>query len=495
MRVPTRLMASHPNIPAIAPAPSGHDSASRARILVTDDRPQMLLVTDTALGDRYECEFAASAGEAREKLRDGDFKLAICDVNAVGEPAMALAEEVLLEHPETAVVLVTGEDDPRVADRALALGVHGYLIEPLRPAQLLITVMNALRWRDLEIEKAANTRTLVEQFQTMIDMAPIPIHAKDGGHRYIVANAKADELAGLERGGAIGKTDRDLMDPAAAEAAWLGDRMILEGAEAFEVDEEVLIGRWGRTFHTVKFPLLDAAGGVVAVAGISIDITPQQDAIRLRDELTSSQQDAIEELRLSREETVERLVRAVRRHDSSTGVHVVRIGRLAALLARRLGLSPERIELLRVAAPMHDIGKVGTPAEILRKPGWLTAAERSEMERHAKIGYEILSDSESELLRMAATIALTHHERYDGAGYPNGLVAEEIPIEGRIIAVADVFDALLSDRCYRDALSLETVTRLMEEGRGTQFDPTVVDALLADLDACIAAVQAEKPAT
>jgi response regulator RpfG family c-di-GMP phosphodiesterase len=479
-------MASDRHISLEAPPASGHDSTSHARILVTDDRPEMLLATDIALGNRYECEFAASVDEAREKLNGGHFKLAICDVNAAGEKAMALAEEVLREHRGTAVILVTGEDDPRVADRALALGVHGYLVEPLRPAQLLITVMNALRWRDLEIDKAAHARNLVEQFQTIIDMAPIPIHAKDGDHRYVVANAKADEMAGLERGGSIGKTDRDLMDRAAAEEAWLGDRRILAGAGPSEVDEEMVIGGGKKTFHTVKFPLLDEVEGVAAVAGISIDITSQREAIRLRDELTSVQQDAIEELRLSREETVERLVRAISRHDSSTGMHVVRIGRLAALLASRLGLSPERIELLRVAAPMHDVGKIGTPAEILQKPGRLTAAERKEMERHAEIGGEILSDSESELLRMAATIALTHHERYDGAGYPSGLAGEEIPIEGRITAVADVFDALLSDRCYRKALPLEEVTRLIEEGRGTQFDPEVVDALFVDLEPCIA---------
>jgi DNA-binding NarL/FixJ family response regulator len=174
-RVRPRLMTSISNFPAIAAAENGHNSSSRARILVTDDRPEMLAAIDIALGRRYECEFAPSVGAAREKLRDEEFKLAICDVDAAGELAMALAEEIITEHPGTAVVLVTGQDDPRVADRAFALGVHGYLVEPLRSAQLLITVMNALRWRDLEIGKAAHARSLAEQFQTIIDMAPIPM--------------------------------------------------------------------------------------------------------------------------------------------------------------------------------------------------------------------------------------------------------------------------------------------------------------------------------
>jgi putative nucleotidyltransferase with HDIG domain/PAS domain S-box-containing protein len=480
-------MATAPHTQASTLQADEHDSADRAPILITDDRPEMLLAIDTALGARFECEFAGSVGEAREKLASKEFKLAVCDVNAAGETAMALAEEILREHRGTAVVLVTGEDDPQVADRAFALGVHGYLVEPLQPGQLLITVMNGLRWRDLEKVRAAHARNLLEQFQTIIDRAPIPIFAKDDDYRYVVANAKAEELAGFDGGGVIGKTDRDLMDSVGAAEAQRGDRVVLDGGAAFEVDEEMQIGGVERIFHTVKFPLLDECREIAAVGGLSIDITSQREAIRLRDELTASQQEAIEELRLSREETVERLVRALGRHDSSTGLHVIRIGRLAARLATALGLDPEQIELLRLAAPMHDIGKIATPDGILQKPGPLAVAERREMQRHAEIGHEILSESQSELLRMAAKIALTHHERYDGAGYPHGIAGAAIPIEGRVTAVADVFDALLSERCYRPALPLDEVRAFMAAGRGTQFDPEVVDALLADFDGCVAA--------
>jgi putative two-component system response regulator len=131
---------------------------------------------------------------------------------------------------------------------------------------------------------------------------------------------------------------------------------------------------------------------------------------------------------------------------------------------------------------MHDVGKIATPSEILRKPGPLTSAEREEMKRHTTIGHEILADSESELLRLAASIALTHHEYYDGSGYPRGLVGEEIPLEGRITAIADVFDALLSDRHYRPALTVEETVEVIKEGRGGQFDPRIADILLEHLD-------------
>jgi putative two-component system response regulator len=160
-----------------------------------------------------------------------------------------------------------------------------------------------------------------------------------------------------------------------------------------------------------------------------------------------------------------------------------RIGAIAALLGSRLGLTRERAELLRIAAPMHDVGKIGIPDQILLKPGQLTDEERHEMKRHTEIGYELLSNSDSELLSMAAVIALTHHERFDGAGYPQGLTGQEIPLEGRIVAVADVFDALISDRVYRPAFPLDQAIETMVEGRGTQFDPAIVDVLLENVHA------------
>ena len=191
---------------------------------------------------------------------------------------------------------------------------------------------------------------------------------------------------------------------------------------------------------------------------------------------------AIEGMRVSQEETVHRLSRAVEMRDVPSG-QLERIGAIAALLGSRLGLTRERAELLRIAAPMHDVGKIGIPDQILLKPGQLTDQERREMKRHTEIGYELLSNSNSELLSMAAVIALTHHERFDGAGYPQGLAGEEIPLEGRIVAVADVFDALISDRVYRPAFPLDKAVETMVEGRGTQFDPAIVDVLLENVHA------------
>jgi putative two-component system response regulator len=183
------------------------------------------------------------------------------------------------------------------------------------------------------------------------------------------------------------------------------------------------------------------------------------------------------------EETIHRLAAAAELRDEETGQHVVRMAEYTAIVAREFGLPEERLELIRLASPLHDIGKIGIPDAILRKPGKLTLEERRVMETHAQIGHEVLAGSEAELLRLAALLALTHHERYDGGGYPRGLRGEEIPLEGRIIAVADFFDALTSDRVYRAALPIGEAVAMMEAERGRHFDPGVLDAFLRSLEA------------
>ena len=142
----------------------------------------------------------------------------------------------------------------------------------------------------------------------------------------------------------------------------------------------------------------------------------------------------------------------------------------------------DRASLVKMASPLHDVGKIGTPDQILLKPGRLEPSEFEIMKQHAEIGYRILAGSSSELLNLAATIAWTHHEKFDGTGYPRGLVGEQIPIEGRIAAVADVFDALTSARVYKPAMPNERSLNILREGRGKHFDPEVLDAFLDSME-------------
>ena len=191
-------------------------------------------------------------------------------------------------------------------------------------------------------------------------------------------------------------------------------------------------------------------------------------------------------LRRSQHEIVHRLARVVESRDNETGEHVDRMSRYAELIAAELGWSTERCQELRLAAALHDVGKVAVPDAILLKPGRLTAEERLVMQQHCRAGHEMLSGSDSSLLDLAAVIALTHHERWDGGGYPCGRVGDAIPQAGRIVAVADVFDALTSRRVYKPAMRVRESVAIIREGRGTQFDPAVVDAFLRRIDQVIA---------
>ena len=177
-------------------------------------------------------------------------------------------------------------------------------------------------------------------------------------------------------------------------------------------------------------------------------------------------------------ETIVRLARAAEFRDPETGAHIVRMANYSSLIAVRLGLPRPDQEMILQAAPMHDVGKLGTPDHILLKPGRLTAQEYELMKRHPSIGYEILKDSASPVLRVAAEIALSHHERFDGTGYPLGLAGREIPIVGRVVAVADVFDALTSERPYKQAWEMARAVEYLRLGRGSHFDPDCVDAFL-----------------
>ena len=188
---------------------------------------------------------------------------------------------------------------------------------------------------------------------------------------------------------------------------------------------------------------------------------------------------ALKKLRVASLDTINRLSAAAEYKDEDTGSHIVRMSLYAVALARQLGLGEQMIEKISYAAPMHDIGKIGIPDRILLKPGKLDAEEWKIMQEHTTIGARILAGSDSDFIRMGETIALTHHERWDGDGYPAGLAGENIPIEGRIVAVADVFDALTSKRPYKAPFSIEKACAIIAQGRGSQFDAQVVDAFEA----------------
>lgn len=191
-------------------------------------------------------------------------------------------------------------------------------------------------------------------------------------------------------------------------------------------------------------------------------------------------------LRASVEEIVERLSLAAEARDPETSGHIERMSRYSELLAREMGLDNERCVEILLASRLHDVGKIGIPDRVLQKKGKFTPADFDIMKRHSQLGHDMFANTDAGLLQLAGTIALTHHERWDGGGYPRGLAGEDIPLEGRIAAVADVYDALSSRRTYKPAWPLGKVVETLREGKGTAFDPGLVDLFIARLDVVVA---------
>ena len=333
-----------------------------ARVLIVDDEPSVCEALRRLVADHgHMATVACDATEARAALAAASFEVILCDVKLPGESGLELVHDVVGGRTDIAVLMVSGADDPELAETALALGAYGYIVKPFRDSEVNIGIANALRRRRLEIENKAHH----ERLEQLV----------------------AERTAELDR---------------------------------------------------------------------------------------------------SREETIHRLAAAAELRDNETGQHIDRVSGYSELVARRLGLPYDRCELLRIASPLHDIGKIAIPDNILRNPGPLSAEERRVVETHTELGHTILAGSREPLLELGAEIAWTHHERFDGGGYPRGLAGEAIPLAGRIVAVADVFDALVSDRVYRRALPVDEVIASMKAERGGQFDPDVLDAFLMAIPEALA---------
>ncbi len=350
-----------PPPPTLSPAPSGEGllpvEAAASRIVVIDDEQANLRAFGrglTALGFQSVHTFV-DAGEALEHVAAAGVDLILLDLHMEpldGFGVLERLQPMLAEEGFLPVVILTGERDPRVKERALRMGGRDFLNKPVDLTELRARILNLLQTRGL--------------------------------HRQV-----------------------------------------------------------------------------------------REAALRLEDRV----RERTRELEAARAEILSRLARTAEYRDDATGRHQERVGAISALLAERMGIEAEQVEILRQAAPLHDLGKIAIPDSILRKPGPLTPEEYAFMKQHTRLGAELLSGSTNRILEAARVIASSHHERWDGSGYPGGLAGEDIPVEGRIVAVADAFDSLTHRRSYKAAVPLiETMSRLLRDA-GTSLDPMVTDAL------------------
>ena len=237
-------------------------------------------------------------------------------------------------------------------------------------------------------------------------------------------------------------------------------------------------------FVTALNDAVDEAKGlnVGAVDYISKPVTPAVVKARVKTHLSLVD---IDELKRTRLQVIQRLGRAAEYKDNETGMHVMRMSHYSKVIALAYGHSAKEADALFLAAPMHDIGKIGIPDSIMLKPGKLTDEEFAIMQKHPEIGAEILGESDSDLIELAKIVAMTHHEKWDGTGYPNQLKGTDIPIEGRIVALADVFDALTSVRPYKEAWPVQKALELIHSQKSKHFDPELVDLFESQLDKII----------
>ena len=309
---------------------------------------------------------------------------------------------------------------------------------------------------------------LLRQYKDAVDEGTIVSKANPKGVITYV-NDKFCEISGYTKDELIGKSHnivrsmdvsssvfKDLWDTIKAKKTWQG-----------VIKNKAKDGSTYVVQATIK-PILDAHGNIVEFIAIRQDIT---EVYKLQEEIIETQR-----------EMLERMGELAESRSQETGHHVKRVAEYSALLARLYGLNEEQTELLKMASPMHDIGKIAITDEILLKPGKLSDDEFEIMKTHSQKGHLLFKNSKRELLKAAAIVAHEHHERWDGKGYPQGLIGEDIHIYGRITALADVFDALGSDRVYKNAWNDEKIFKLFKEESGKQFDPKLVDIFFENLD-------------
>ena len=315
----------------------------------------------------------------------------------------------------------------------------------------------------------------------VIDQMPDIVFLKDADTgRYVLFNEAGERFFGLERGQAIGQDATLLFGPEIGETINARDQLIA-GGSMMNVHEIPCVSHGApKLLLSRKLPIRAPGTDHPYLIGIATDITDakvrERELVASNASLEERVRERTRELHTSQVEILDRLGRAAGFRDDDTGAHIHRMSRYCAAIAKEAGLDAETCELIEHAAPMHDIGKIAVPDAVLLKPGRLDDEEMAAMRLHAEIGAQMLAGGSAALIRTAEEIARTHHERWDGTGYPLGLAGPEIPLVGRISAIADVFDALTSERPYKRAWTVERAAEEIRRGAGGHFDPDLVAA-------------------
>ena len=440
-------------------------------LLVADSAEDTPLICSVFEKNNYNTIIAKSTDNVFSIVDMDRISLILIDVKCKNDFDLAIKIKDNIETKNVPMIILSNGTDNFDIKKAFEIGAEDYISKPFEDIELLVRVDKHLKNNKdkQKLEKNLSQKAvLLNQYKEVVDKSSI-VSKTDKRGRITYANEAFLKISGYTLDELIGKPHSIVRHPEMPKEAFKDMWETLKEKKTWQGDVKNLT-KEGNDYivKSTVMPILNDSGEVEELISVRSDVT---DIYNLQEEISNTQKEVVFTMGSIGES-----------RSKETGNHVKRVAEYSRIFAKYSDLEDDQIELLVQASPMHDIGKVAIPDNILHKPGKLTTDEFFIMRTHAELGYKMLCHSSRPLLKLAATIALEHHERWDGKGYPKYLKKDEISIEGRITAIADVFDALGSDRVYKEKWEDDRIFNLFKEERGKQFDPNLVDIFFNNLD-------------
>ncbi len=435
-------------------------------ILIIDDTQSNVEILMNILDDKYDLLASLSGREGLEIVAEEKVDLILLDIMMPDLDGFEVCKK-LKNNPKTnniPVIFITASNDEYSIQQAYEVGGVDYITKPIKSREVLSRINTHLSLSEQKILLEKNLQDnimLLSQYKEVVDISTI-VSKTDIYGKITYVNDAFVKISGFSREELIGKSHNIVRHPDVPKYIFKDLWQTIQNKHMWQGEIKNL--KKDGTYYVVQsvvMPILDIHGNIEEFISVRHDIT---EIYNLKKEIEDTQKEVVFTMGAIGET-----------RSRETGNHVKRVAEYSRLLGQYAGLSDDEITLLTDASPMHDIGKVAISDSILNKPSKLSDDEFMIMKEHAEIGYKMLAHSTRPLLKTAAKIAIEHHERWDGRGYPKALKGEEISKEGRITAVADVFDALGSDRVYKKAWEDEEIFEYLKEQKGKQFDPVLID--------------------
>ncbi len=447
---------------------------NKSNILIIDDNPKNIQLAANVLKttDLFNIFFATSGEAGIQQLEKKEYALILLDINMPGLDGYQTAD-IIKGNPKTAnipIIFLSANADQESINKGFEHAGQDYITKPFQKLELIHRVKTHvelyLAKRKLQSE-ISESHVLLEQYKEAIDVSSL-VSKTDISGTITYVNEPFCKISQYSKEELLGKSHRIVRHPNEPKETFVNMWQTITQKKIWKGTLQNRAKDGSSYFvDATIIPIMNHHDEIIEYISVRTDITKQ---IEAKENIISSQKEILFTLGEMGE-----------LRSKETGDHVNRVALYSELLAKHYGLDENEVMMLKMASPMHDIGKVAISDSILLKPGPLSDEEFGEMRKHSVIGYELFKKSTHRLLQIAANISHEHHEKWDGTGYPRGLKGEEIAICGRITAVADVFDALSNDRVYKKAWPLEKVIDYMKEESGKSFEPKLVDILVENI--------------